>query len=168
MYKNLQIGDGPTLAYVNHEDICDCFNGNTLLVVRAPHGTLLDVPIPKAVEDCEERYQIHLKSVNGPIDVLLINKDPAAPAPVTLPVPPPRDLFSVSRRAPASSEAQLKPSRAEHQEASGADLIADLMTSEVFAPLLKLSPPPSDRDYSYNLDESEGISDLFDVRVLKT
>ncbi|XP_030232145.1 transcription factor E2F5 [Gadus morhua] len=179
-----------SLAYVNHEDICDCFNGNTLLVVRAPHGTLLDVPIPKAVEDCEERYQIHLKSVNGPIDVLLINKDPAAPAPITLPVPPPRDLFSVSRRAPASSEARLKPrpgrptsqgprppgdgppaeaasSRVEYQ-ASGADLIADLMTSEVFAPLLKLSPPPSDRDYSYNLDESEGISDLFDVRVLKT
>ena len=119
-------------------------------MVRAPHGTLLDVPIPKAVsaartlvptekspdrgprvwppqcvpagpcfrvtpslgpqvEDCEERYQIHLKSVNGPIDVLLINKDPAAPAPITLPVPPPRDLFSVSRRAPASSEARLKP-----------------------------------------------------------
>ena len=40
--------------------------------------------------------------------------------------------------------------------------------SLVFTPLLKLSPPPSERDYSYNLDESEGISDLFDIRVLKT
>ncbi|CAL8243226.1 unnamed protein product [Lota lota] len=189
-----------------------CCVWNTLLVVRAPHGTLLDVPIPKAVEDCEEQYQIHLKSVNGPIDVLLINKDPAASAPVTLPVPPPRDLFSVSKRAPsseaasseaasseaarrhrargrrpgslgsrlleavpsaeaASSEAapsEAAPSRTASLEDSSAGLIADLMTSEVFAPLLKLSPPPSGRDYSYNLDESEGISDLFDVRVLKT
>lgn len=38
----------------------------------------------------------------------------------------------------------------------------------MFAPLLKLSPPPSELDYTYNLDESEGISDLFDVCVLKT
>ncbi|KAG7278826.1 hypothetical protein CRUP_010389 [Coryphaenoides rupestris] len=89
----------------------------------------------KEVEDSEEQYQIHLKSVNGPIDVLLINKDPAASTPVSLPVPPPRDLFS---------------------------------RSPLFAPLLKLSPPPSERDYTYNLDESEGISDLFDVCVLKT
>ncbi|KAK0150056.1 Transcription factor E2F5 [Merluccius polli] len=168
---------------------CIC---NTLLVVRAPHGTLLDVPIPKAVEDCEEQYQIHLKSVNGPIDVLLINKDPTASAPVTLPVPPSRDLFSKSKRA-ASSEAAHKlktrgrqptsqgplpvessPSTAAvcsktgAREDTSADIIADLMTSEVFTPLLKLSPPPSERDYSYNLDESEGISDLFDIRVLKT
>uniref|UniRef100_A0A8C5AYF1 E2F transcription factor CC-MB domain-containing protein n=1 Tax=Gadus morhua TaxID=8049 RepID=A0A8C5AYF1_GADMO len=145
--------------------------GNTLLVVRAPHGTLLDVPIPK-------RYQIHLKSVNGPIDVLLINKDPAAPAPITLPVPPPRDLFSVSRYVPSLL---LLHWAAWHHSPSSSSLLHSpsppllhlsypplLHLSPVFAPLLKLSPPPSDRDYSYNLDESEGISDLFDVRVLKT
>ena len=40
--------------------------------------------------------------------------------------------------------------------------------SSVFAPLLKLSPPPSDRDYTYNLEDSEGISDLYDVGVLQT
>lgn len=36
----------------------------------------------------------------------------------------------------------------------------------VFAPLLRLSPPPGDHDYIYNLDESEGVCDLFDVPVL--
>ncbi|KAG7278828.1 hypothetical protein CRUP_010391 [Coryphaenoides rupestris] len=49
--------------------------------------------------------QIHLKSVNGPIDVLLINKDPAASTPVSLPVPPPRDLFS--RSPPCSSSSRI-------------------------------------------------------------
>lgn len=33
-----------------------------------------------------------------------------------------------------------------------------------FAPLLRLSPPPSDRDYYFNLDDSEGACDLFDRR----
>ena len=41
-----------------------------------------------------------------------------------------------------------------------------LMLSAVFAPLLRLSPPPGDHDYIYNLDESEGVCDLFDVPVL--
>ena len=35
-----------------------------------------------------------------------------------------------------------------------------------FAPLLRLSPPPSDKDYYFNLDESEGALDLFDVPLL--
>lgn len=41
--------------------------------------------------------------------------------------------------------------------------LEDLMASEMFAPLLRLSPPPSDRDYYFNLDDSEGVLDLFDV-----
>ncbi|KAJ8302785.1 hypothetical protein KUTeg_019181 [Tegillarca granosa] len=46
------------------------------------------------------------------------------------------------------------------------DLIEELMSSEAFAPLLRLSPPPSDRDYYFNLDDSEGACDLFDVPLL--
>jgi transcription factor E2F4/5 len=33
----------------------------------------------------------------------------------------------------------------------------------VFAPLLRLSPPPSEKDYYFNLDDNEGVCDLFDV-----
>lgn len=35
----------------------------------------------------------------------------------------------------------------------------------VFSPLLRLSPPPGDHDYIYNLDETEGLCDLFDVPI---
>ncbi|XP_029447444.1 transcription factor E2F5 isoform X2 [Rhinatrema bivittatum] len=44
------------------------------------------------------------------------------------------------------------------------DLIDELMSSDVF-PLLRLSPTPGD-DYNFNLDDSEGICDLFDVQIL--
>lgn len=52
------------------------------------------------------------------------------------------------------------------RECMNSELLEELMSSEVFAPLLRLSPPPGDHDYIYNLDESEGVCDLFDVPVL--
>uniref|UniRef100_A0A8C5S0W6 E2F transcription factor 5 n=1 Tax=Laticauda laticaudata TaxID=8630 RepID=A0A8C5S0W6_LATLA len=44
------------------------------------------------------------------------------------------------------------------------DIIDELMSSDVF-PLLRLSPTPGD-DYSFNLDDNEGVCDLFDVQIL--
>ncbi|KAI5234935.1 Transcription Factor E2F4 [Manis pentadactyla] len=53
-------------------------------------------------------------------------------------------------------------------QSMSSELLEELMSSEVFAPLLSLSPPPTpgDHDYLYNLDKSEGVCDLFDVPVL--
>lgn len=48
----------------------------------------------------------------------------------------------------------------------GENIIEDLISAEMFAPLLQLSPPPSDRDYMFNLDETEGVCDFFDVPIL--
>merc|ERR1712215_427716 len=41
--------------------------------------------------------------------------------------------------------------------------LEDLMSSETFGPLMRLSPPPSEKDYYFNLDDNEGVCDLFDV-----
>jgi len=41
--------------------------------------------------------------------------------------------------------------------------LEDLMSSEMFGPLLRLSPPPSEKDYCFNLDDNEGVCDLFDL-----
>ncbi|XP_030271287.1 transcription factor E2F4-like [Sparus aurata] len=212
--------DCSNLTYVNHEDICNCFSGHTLLAVRAPSGTQLDVPIPKAVQNCPAKYQIHLKSINGPIDVVLLNKLSVSSAPVVLPVPPPEDILRRAKLAMSMSdvtESSFTPCQApanaryspsflrtamenmqrlesstvrnpepNRTEASGlrnlskeledllqptkelmnADLIKQLLTSEVLSPLLRLSPAPSEQDYACNLDESEGLCDLFDIPVL--
>uniref|UniRef100_A0A8C6CM40 E2F transcription factor 4 n=1 Tax=Moschus moschiferus TaxID=68415 RepID=A0A8C6CM40_MOSMO len=250
------------LAYVTHEDICRCFAGDTLLAIRAPSGTSLEVPIPEGLNG-QKKYQIHLKSLSGPIEVLLVNKEAWSSPPVAVPVPPPEDLL---QSPPAVSTPPLlpKPALAQPQDASrpsspqattpnpvpssveaqgvagpaaeipvsgghgteskdsgelsslplglaaldtrplqssalldssssssnssssgpnpstsfepikadptgecmSSELLEELMSSEVFAPLLRLSPPPGDHDYIYNLDESEGVCDLFDVPVL--
>ncbi|KAL8178878.1 UNVERIFIED_CONTAM: hypothetical protein K2H54_057398 [Gekko kuhli] len=52
------------------------------------------------------------------------------------------------------------------RECMNSELLEELMSSEVFTPLLHLSPPPGDHDYIYNLDESEGVCNLFDVPIL--
>nr|XP_056718630.1 transcription factor E2F4 [Euleptes europaea] len=256
------------LAYVTDEDLCKCFAGDTLLAIRAPSGTQLEVPVPEGLNG-QKKYQIHLKSTSGPIDVLLVNKDVWSSPPVVLPVPPPEDLIqcqpitpskphsqeaslpsgahlsapgpnSVQDQSPAAQKISsaadsgistaesrssreldsLTPSTAPTSPPAGLDtqplqssalldsssvlpspsssfepikpapteilelpkelsemfdptrecmnpeLLEELMSSEVFAPLLRLSPPPGDHDYIYNLDESEGVCDLFDVPIL--
>ncbi|CAK6969222.1 transcription factor E2F4 [Scomber scombrus] len=234
---------------------CPPFTGDTLLAIRAPIGTQLEVPIPEAVLNGQRKYQIRLKSSSGPIEVLLVNKDPSSASPVVLPVPPPDDVLqnlpaptptsqlpSSASQAPkvalatstkpgvtttsavanqtasvtevmtttpltpttdtpstvtqqlqssalldgsvsSSASAVFEPIKSDPselldfpkelsemfdptKEIMGGDLLEDLMSSEVFSPLLRLSPPPSDHDYIYNLDETEGLCDLFDVPII--
>ncbi|KAM8946092.1 transcription factor E2F4 isoform 2-T2 [Pelodytes ibericus] len=229
------------LAYLTHEDICRCFRGDTLLAIRAPSGTCLEVPIPEGVNG-QKKFQIHLKSSTGPIEVLLVNKDTTNSPPVVVPVPPPEDLIqsppavpctpqrpplptASPTRSPAIRESRDTPTYHKSQEnppsqhlldvdtcplqssasldnsaelpspptsfqpikcepsdvlelpteladffdpskeCITSDLLEELMSSEVFAPLLRLSPPPGDHDYVFNLDDSEGVCDLFDVPI---
>ncbi|KAG8012440.1 Transcription factor E2F4, partial [Nibea albiflora] len=231
-------------------------HSDTLLAIRAPIGTQLEVPIPEAVLNGQRKYQIRLKSSSGPIEVLLVNKDPSSASPVVLPVPPPDDVLqslpaptptslpptavsqvpkaalvtptkpgpattsataanqtasvtevtsttpltpttdtpaavtqqlqssaSLDGSASSSASAAFEPIKSDPselldfpkelsdmfdptKEIMSGDLLEDLMSSEVFSPLLRLSPPPSDHDYIYNLDETEGLCDLFDVPIL--
>ncbi|XP_008559426.1 transcription factor E2F5 isoform X1 [Microplitis demolitor] len=47
-------------------------------------------------------------------------------------------------------------------ESSDSSLLDDFY-SDFCGPLLSLSPPPSEKDYHFNLSENEGILDLFDI-----
>ncbi|KAE8296594.1 Transcription factor E2F4 [Larimichthys crocea] len=81
-------------------------HSDTLLAIRAPIGTQLEVPIPEAVLNGQRKYQIRLKSSSGPIEVLLVNKDPSSASPVVLPVPPPDDVL---QSLPAPTPTSLPP-----------------------------------------------------------
>lgn len=213
------------LAYATHEDVCRCFHGDTLLAIQAPSGTQLEVPVPEDSGASLKKYQIHLKSQSGPINVLLVNKDVDSSSPVVVQVPPPAELLvpqekqskdnpqpsvevdfqakgksprgKVKRELETSTPPRMvtrssprKRQQAEQQPSSSNQLspvntsvdelfinsvkdpimeveyLDDLMTSDVFSPLLRLSPPPSDKDYYFNLDDTEGMTDLFDVPML--
>uniref|UniRef100_A0A453NYC0 E2F/DP family winged-helix DNA-binding domain-containing protein n=1 Tax=Aegilops tauschii subsp. strangulata TaxID=200361 RepID=A0A453NYC0_AEGTS len=61
--------------YVTEDDIkgLPCFQNETLIAIKAPHGTTLEVPDPDEAGDyLQRRYRIVLRSTLGPIDVYLV------------------------------------------------------------------------------------------------
>ncbi|KAK3716102.1 hypothetical protein QZH41_019650 [Actinostola sp. cb2023] len=173
---------------------------NELVILRFCTRILNFKPIMH--QGMSRKYQIHLKSQNGPIHVLLVNKDASADSPVVTPVPPPMatngtnvnlkqepmetDLPKSSTRNQNASAGTGSGVKTEVIESSQAkelkevandiifgngkepgtiadEVIDELMSAEVYAPLLRLSPPPGDHDYYFNLDDNEGVCDLFDI-----
>ncbi|XP_008590844.1 PREDICTED: transcription factor E2F5, partial [Galeopterus variegatus] len=145
-------------------------------------------PITSKGQNGQKKYQINLKSHSGPIHVLLINKESSSSKPVVFPVPPPDDLTQPSSQSSTPVTPQksstvtqnlpeqhvsersqsLQQTLATDISSAGSisgDIIDELiMSSDVF-PLLRLSPTPAD-DYNFNLDDNEGVCDLFDVQIL--
>ncbi|KAI4364175.1 hypothetical protein MLD38_020303 [Melastoma candidum] len=65
------------LLFITEEDIkgVPCFQNETLIAIKAPHGTTLEVPDPdEAVDYPQRRYRIILRSTMGPIDVYLVSQ----------------------------------------------------------------------------------------------
>ncbi|XP_073066329.1 transcription factor E2FB-like isoform X3 [Primulina eburnea] len=63
--------------FVTEDDIKNlpCFQNQTLIAIKAPHGTTLEVPDPdEAVDYPQGRYRIVLRSTMGRIDVYLVSQ----------------------------------------------------------------------------------------------
>ena len=64
-------------AYITLNDvkILKCFEDATVMAIKAPMGTTLEVPDPDSFEgeNGQRRYNIYLKSFYGPIDVFLVS-----------------------------------------------------------------------------------------------
>ncbi|CAI7799703.1 unnamed protein product [Closterium sp. NIES-54] len=76
-------GEKKQWMFVREDDIkgLPCFQNETLIAIRAPHGTMLEVPDPDEAgrahsgpSSCSKRYQILLRSASGPIDVYLVSR----------------------------------------------------------------------------------------------
>merc|ERR1711965_1236501 len=64
-------------AYVTHEDVrsIPAFAPDTVIAIKAPSGTTLEVPDPdEGMEYPQRRYQIYLKSQSGPVEVFLVSQ----------------------------------------------------------------------------------------------
>ncbi|GBG92177.1 hypothetical protein CBR_g54574 [Chara braunii] len=63
--------------YVTEEDIksLPCFQKETVFAIKAPHGTILEVPDPdESAEYPRKRYQVFLRSTAGPIELYLLSQ----------------------------------------------------------------------------------------------
>jgi len=77
-------------AYVNDSELYQAFPDQTVLVVQAPAGTILEVPITDSAHQNNRRHHIRIKSNNGPIDVTLVQSENML---TSLQPPPNKDDF---------------------------------------------------------------------------
>lgn len=165
-------------AYVTHQDIKSIpeLAGDTLIAIKAPPGTELEVPDPdEGMPYGERRFQIFLKSTGGPIDCLLVSQGGSDDASSVNP-----DLVSGTARAslppgPAGGafvESDVRHSSVYNGQAGTASLAGSVLNPDEDADVmgcLRLSPPPVDHEFYFVLDDDElqedgskGISDLYE------
>uniref|UniRef100_A0A3Q3X7K4 E2F transcription factor CC-MB domain-containing protein n=1 Tax=Mola mola TaxID=94237 RepID=A0A3Q3X7K4_MOLML len=131
----------------------------TLLAVLAPAGTQLEVPLPEMGQSGQKKYQVNLRSHSAPIQVMLINRDSDSSIPLVFSVPPTDNICPTPPSTPARLQrfplwtSVLSTSNATSSSHFTVDLIDELMSADGM-------------DYSFNLDDNEGVCDLFDVQIL--
>ncbi|XP_054289606.1 transcription factor E2F4-like isoform X3 [Macrosteles quadrilineatus] len=215
-------------AYVLDSDVNFCFEDNVFLAIKAPPGTLLEVPVvDHKAENSNSKYMIHLKSKSDPIHVYYLQQgsklkdvknlsklksevrncqfakgkksgslktdeggDTHLENPTEfLNIEDTNETESVLNHSPPE-KVEVRPKNSKNKmlteemiEASVilGDLKDFLVTntdmdvspapdpyeSDANSPFLRLSPPLNSLDYSFNLADNEGVSDLFDVPTVK-
>jgi transcription factor E2F3 len=125
-------------AWISHESLLNIneFEEETLIAIKAPVGTTLEVPDPEdGMSWPNRKFQIALNSSAGPINVFLVS--------------------SVDETAPVgtgtSEFAPLTPGGA-----------AQTNTADPGSGFLRLSPNHDDTDIFQMMDPNQGISDFFD------
>uniref|UniRef100_A0ACB8FRE1 Uncharacterized protein n=1 Tax=Sphaerodactylus townsendi TaxID=933632 RepID=A0ACB8FRE1_9SAUR len=162
-------------AYVMYQDIrtISNFNEQTVIVVRAPPETRLEVP-----DLCEENVQLHLKSNNGPIEVYLCPEEVLEDSPAkesSFPAPSHQDGGHSSN--PPTVKAEPVKTELPNCLMEGEDGFLELpqhllqqtedqLPSASYGdagPFVSFSPPLDQDDYLWGLEEGEGVSDLFEA-----
>ena len=166
-------------AFVTHEDIrnISAFSADTIIAIKAPSGTTLEVPDPdEGMESGQRRYQIYLKSQTGPVEVFLVSPDAsdgaasgeASTSAGAAPAEPSANGGAAGGAADSgdgSDAARRKRARTDEAGSSSAGAAAPAASPERGGkrsdPLLKLSPVAAAGDYWDVQPDAVGVSELF-------
>ncbi|KAJ0028046.1 hypothetical protein Pint_36132 [Pistacia integerrima] len=158
--------------FVSEEDIKNIprFMNETLIAIKAPHGTTLEVPDPdEAVEYPQRRYRIILRSTMGPIDVYLISQFEekfeemnSAEPPVSFP-PASSSEFNenqVREMVPVESSGNEIEPQAQQAHQGCSDLNS---SQDIVGGMMKIVPSDVDNDADYWLlsDADVSITDIW-------
>lgn len=145
-------------AYVTHADIKAIpeLAGDTLIAIKAPPGTELEVPHPdEGMPYGERRFQIFLKSADGPIDCILVSQGGNSYDSAANPSVPPSDVSEGLPEASAALQDSVAPSPSTSTMKEKED---EMMGC------LRLSPEPAGSDAYFAMDNENGrgIADLYE------
>ncbi|XWS52805.1 hypothetical protein CRYUN_Cryun11dG0103600 [Craigia yunnanensis] len=142
--------------FVTEEDIKNlpCFQNETLIAIKAPHGTTLEVPDPdEAVDYPQRRYRIVLRSSMGPIDVYLVSQFEEKFEEIQGVDPPPNFPSTSGLNENLATTMVTEESRGKEIELQGQDtngMCSDLNASQDFVSgIMKIVPSDVDIDADY-------------------
>lgn len=177
--KDLASGDQcSSYAYVTYQDIKSIpeLKGDTLIAIKAPPGTELEVPDPEdGALYGERKHRIHLKSTDGPIECLLVSPGgeeniPGLPSSAATP----SDLPHVDEPADAPVNPASNEQHVDAQNASAPETVVgatNVPTPNVFdiasaAPAqASFSAPPHPFDSSPIFGDPPSLADPFSCDV---
>ncbi|OIT24671.1 PREDICTED: transcription factor E2FB-like [Nicotiana attenuata] len=155
---------------VTEDDIksLPCLQNETLIAIKAPHGTTLEVPDPdEAVDYPQRRYRIVLRSTMGPIDVYLVSQFEekfeeinAVEAPSAMPS---TSDFNENETATLPTEEESGGVDGRIDEKENQSVCADVGTSQDFASgIMKIvSDVDNEEDYWLLSDADVSITDIW-------
>jgi len=156
--------------YVTEDDIkgLPCFQNETLIAIKAPHGTTLEVPDPDEAGDyLQRRYRIVLRSTMGPIDVYLVSQfdegiedlGGGATPPMHTNVPQHRSYEDSRTRNAAQSSTSMN---VEHNVQYSQNTPQDPSSSNDFGGMTRIIPSDVNTDADYWL-LTEGDVSITDI-----
>ncbi|CAL9000215.1 unnamed protein product [Prunus brigantina] len=152
--------------FVTEEDIkgLPCLQNETLIAIKAPHGTTLEVPDPdEAVDYPQRRYRMVLRSTMGPIDVYLVSQFEEKFEEING-VEVPTDIPSSSGVNENPATTMVTENRGKDVEIQGPDdhrMCADPTASQdIMSGMMKIVPSDVDSDADYWL-----LSDDADISI---
>ncbi|KAL3828607.1 hypothetical protein ACJIZ3_017409 [Penstemon smallii] len=157
--------------FVTEEDIKNlpCFQSETLIAIKAPHGTTLEVPDPdEAVDYPQRRYRVVLRSTMGPIDVYLVSQFEEKFEEVNAVEEQPSipETSSANETAFTPPPAEVEDVRGNETEMHGIEtqrICSDMSTSQDFVSgIMKIVPDvDNDADYWFLSDPDVRITDMW-------
>ncbi|GAA0152916.1 general transcription factor [Lithospermum erythrorhizon] len=164
--------DNQKWLFVTEEDIKSLpfFQNETLIAIKAPHGTTLEVPDPDVTIDYphQRRYKIVLRSTMGPIDVYLVSQFEEKFEEINAPEPPTSDPpMNIDTGNPAETVEDPDPGNGGHTngmlQQKDNETCGDLSTSNDFVSgIMKIVPDVnSDADYWLLSDADVSVTDLW-------
>ncbi|KAE8702517.1 Transcription factor E2FA [Hibiscus syriacus] len=155
--------------FVTEEDIkgLPCFQNETLIAIKAPHGTTLEVPDPdEAVDFPQRRYRMILRSTMGSIDVYLVSQFEKFEE--VNGVEPPASLSLASSSGSNENRVDLvnvdgTRKETEPQAVQAHQMCSDVNASQPVGGMMKIVPSDTDNDADYWLlsDADVSITDMW-------
>uniref|UniRef100_A0A1I7YFY1 E2F_TDP domain-containing protein n=1 Tax=Steinernema glaseri TaxID=37863 RepID=A0A1I7YFY1_9BILA len=143
------------VAYTTRSDLLNVFPSHTIFAIHAPPGTSMEIQNPKTTHDMTVRYQMRVRSPCGPAHVVMATREERRA--------PPQHRYQAYHRSSAYS---ISDDPGQFMEE---DLDDDLMQRKRLddpipcheETMVRLSPPPSDRDYIFSSLGSDNLTDVY-------